>query len=669
MSYGGFPYGGVAYAASDVAEIPQADTEPALAVEVSFTTDALEAPVWVDITPDVRSWDTLRGRLRELERFQPGRATIVLANRERQYDSVYQDGPWYGNLKPMRRVRIRETFNGVTYPTFDGFIDRWQLDYPDIGKDATATLIATDGFKILARAELGRSVYHETVLADSPSAYWPLDERLDTGVDLQSALNHGTLGPAGNATYAGPPLRLGEQGLIVNDPGASIFTNQDTLGPSVFLRMGVDAPGSLDVFGSAPFALECWCIPVEDPPGTVLDDAALWSDAGADALNVLFDVSAATFVAAVANDVGTSFIATSAVVDRVQRHHVVVRFVAGQTLQLWVDGVLTESGATTGTFALPVGDDLFFGNTGSSPGNNNWVGWLSQGAVYLGAAATAVNQDWVDVHYAAGTAPWQDDQPGERLDRVLDLAEWPAGLRQLDAGNVALQSATIEKQTALEHCQKVGETEFGLLFMSRDGNVRLIDRAAMLARVPAPAVFGDTAGEVGYRQFVPNDGDDTIRNRAVISRFNGVAQTTESPDSISEFGRFDYVLEGLLHRSDSYSQDYADLVVLEYQLPRRRVTTIGLGPAITGEEADLYPQMLGRELGDSIEVRNRPIGGGDVFEQICVIEGITHRGAPGGVRETTWALSPELESNTAVEVLTTEGDDPIETETGIDLEV
>ncbi|HKY77446.1 MAG TPA: hypothetical protein VJS45_14960, partial [Acidimicrobiia bacterium] len=146
MSYGLAPYGSALYGGPMVAS-PPAQTDTTLQVELSLA-GALASPVWVDITSDVRWFDTTRGRNRELERVQPGRATIVLSNLSRQYDSANPSSPYAGHLKPMRRIRIRETFNGVTYPLFDGYVDRWVLDYPGVGKDAIATVVATDAFKI-----------------------------------------------------------------------------------------------------------------------------------------------------------------------------------------------------------------------------------------------------------------------------------------------------------------------------------------------------------------------------------------------------------------------------------------------------------------------------------------------------------------------------------------
>lgn len=665
MSYGGHPYGGVAYAASDVAGIPQDQTEPILAVEVAFTTGALEEPAWVDIAGDVRSWDSQRGRNRELERFQPGRATVVLGNASRQYDSVNTAGPWYGNLKPMRRVRIRETFNGVTFPVFDGFVDRWQLDYPLTGKDATATMVATDAFKILVRTDLPVSVYDHTVQADTPGVYWRLDQTKNAAGDATiAALNSGILGPAVNGTYVGPPV-FGGEALVVADPGPSMVgTNSNQIAGTQ--DMGVVLPNAAFDLLASSFVVELWCIPEYQLGSNVW----LWeADSPGGSSSAALRRGGTTFTFGRTNSAATTINLNSAGTEvNNTRYHIVCRHVFGEPLRMWINGTLFTGSTSTGTFDADAPLRVGHPAVPAAPGGSNWQGPISHFAVYTGAAAAVVDQTWVDRHYTAGTAPWQDDQPGTRLGRVLDLAEWPSTLREVDTGNVALQSAEFGAQSVLEHSQKVAETESGALFMARAGTVRHIDRAALAARVSQPAPFGDTAGEVGFRILVPDDGDQTIRNRAVISRYNGVAQTAEDPASVSEFGRFDYRLEGLLHRLDSYSQTYADLIVAEYKDPRRRITSLALGPTT---DAATIEQMLGRELGDVITVRHRPPGGGPVFQQACVVEGITAAATPK-MRTATFTLSPAPAGIDPIElaqllaedgdVLLTEDDEEIEVE-------
>lgn len=652
--YAGTPYAGGAYAGTGMAaaDIP-ADTTTHLAVEVAFTTGALETPVWENITADVRGWDTYRGRTRELERFQPGRATVVLSNRDRQYDSTNVAGPWFGNIRPMRRIRIRETFNGVTYPVFDGYVDRWHLDYPAVGHDATATVTATDAFKVMARTDLPGSVYEDEVRTTGPRFWWRLNENL-ARLEEGEALDSQTVSSERNGDFINNPY-VGAQGLIVNDPGTSIEISNpvfDTGVPIQGVSM-VSGAGGLDVLAQAAWSIETWCRTSNTQDGDITN--AVWTIADdldatppSAALSredtVTFDNR---FVFFVFNSARTVFYGKMTAADFVrpgQIYHIVCTREAGGQLRMYINGVEQTTDITGGGGSVlpnnPTGRPF---NVGHNPiaseaePDHNWVGEIDEVAVYLSAISAAR----ITAHYEAGTHPWQDDLPGTRIGRILDLDDWPADLRELDPGLTTLQSATLGT-TALEHLQTVAETEFGLLFVNRAGDVRFVDRTAVFARSPGPAVYGDDTGEVGYREIVPDDGDEVIRNRARISRLNGTVRTATDTGSVDEFGRFDYWLEGLYHRTETYSQDYADFIVAEYHEPRRRITALVLGPPIAGEEDVVYPAMLGPELGDAVNVSHNPLGGGDPFTQTCVIEGIEHAGAPGGMRTTRFVLSPEL---------------------------
>lgn len=654
MSYGGFPYGGATFGGGDVAEIPQNDGSPTLAVEVAFATDALAEPAWVDITGDVREWDTNRGRNRELERFQPGRATIVLSNLERQYDSVYASGPWFGNLKPMRRVRIRQTFNGVTYPVFDGFVDRWKLDYPGTGKDATATLVATDAFKIFARTDLPVSVYQMEIDSEDPAVWFRLDD-VQTVVDESLlVLNSGVNGFNATAPTGAGQQFFGAQGLIVHDPGTAVEFDER-------LIENFQIPLNTTVL-DGDFAIECWFRLTGEPTATNF----LWSALGTGSSSLSLQLNSTTMKLGFVyqNSAGGAFSAQPDTVINVgQRYHIVCVHDTNRLLGIWIDGVLDGSGireTTTGTLAI----DAFFVGSGGS-GTASPKGIEDEVAIY----GTALSQARITDHFDAGAAPWQDDQPAERLDRVLDIVEYPEDQREFDAGDVALQSAKLGT-TALEHAQKVAETEQGYLFIDRTGKARLIGRAAIAARVALPdAVFGDETGEIGYRDLVPDDGGDTVRNRAIISRYNGVAKTATDAASVAEFGRFDYTLDGLLHRLDSYSATYAQAIVDAYAEPRRRIAALVLGPPSPDAAATLYPQILGRELGEVITVRSRPPGGGALFAQACSIEGIRHAGTPKH-RTATWQLSPATGIDpVALELLQAEDGDVLETETGDEMEL
>jgi hypothetical protein len=646
MSYGGFPYGGAAYAGSEAGGNPEADTETTLAVEWSPTTGPLEEPVWVDITGDVRFWDTDRGRGRELERFQPGRATIVLANRERQYDSLVNV-----NVKPMKRIRIRETFNGVTYPVFDGFVDRWVLDYPNVGKDATATVTATDAFKVFARTDMPRSVYTQEVETSAPVAWWRLDEdvaRLNDGF----ALNSGTGGPSYDATFVGSP-RVKADVLITNDPGSSVGIASAFAAQSTPLQGATIDNSVLNLLGMTTFTIEAWVrltaggsnrgwVGIVSQPSDANDHMAFgFFDPGGVGTGMSYEFQIVNSAFTLAYGVKSPNL-TAVPGDIV---HLLGVVETGGQMAIWVNGVrytALGTGATATSLSgitRPAGGDFSIGhenNTAPDP-FFNWHGEISEVAIYNRQLTDAE----IAAHFAAGTHPWQGDDADGRITRVLDLSDWSAAQRELDDGDTTFQSAELD-QTALEHLAKCAETEFGLLFITRDGKVRFISKASQFARTPLPLEFGDESPEIGYRAFTPDDGDEVIRNRATISRLNGVAKSEEDATSLDEFGRFQYTLEGLLHDSDSYSLAYAGFIVTEYGEQKRRITSLTVGPPIAGEEDTVYPAMLSPELGDAFTVVSRPIGGGAPFTQVCVVEGIQASGAPGGVRTTTFTLSPEL---------------------------
>ena len=102
-----------------------------------------------DVTSYVRAVSVTRGRSRELERYASGQASIVLDNRDRTFDPTHLGSPYIGQIVPRKAVSV------VTGDTtvFTGNAQDWTFMF-DVSGDATATLVAVDGFGILARQDL-----------------------------------------------------------------------------------------------------------------------------------------------------------------------------------------------------------------------------------------------------------------------------------------------------------------------------------------------------------------------------------------------------------------------------------------------------------------------------------------------------------------------------------
>ncbi|GAA5048146.1 hypothetical protein HNP84_000233 [Thermocatellispora tengchongensis] len=111
--------------------------------------------LWEDVSAYGRGVSTSRGSSRiegPVIRYEAGRATIRLDNADRRFDPTNMSGPYVAagrtQVTPMREVRIRATWAGVTYPVWRGFADSWDLEW-DGPEWAETTVPCTDGFKVL----------------------------------------------------------------------------------------------------------------------------------------------------------------------------------------------------------------------------------------------------------------------------------------------------------------------------------------------------------------------------------------------------------------------------------------------------------------------------------------------------------------------------------------
>jgi len=146
-----------------------------ISVDIALATKPTEAPVWTSVTAYVESVSLRRGRQGPLETAGAGSATVRLSNGDRRFDPRYTTGPYFGNLKPMRRLRIRAAHGGQV-----------------------------DG-------------YDTAITADAPAGYWRLGESSGTTASDAS-------GNARHGTYVGA-VTLGQTGALTGDLNTAIVLN------------------------------------------------------------------------------------------------------------------------------------------------------------------------------------------------------------------------------------------------------------------------------------------------------------------------------------------------------------------------------------------------------------------------------------------------------------
>lgn len=545
-------------------------------------------------------------------------ATVVASPdfdaRNGQYRTSTTLVDWQGNTWTRQGSAA---FAAVTtnYDLFTGYIDRWS-DAGNGPHDAVATVAATDGFKVLNRAQLPSSVYAAEVAASTPVTWYRLGDAAGSTTLSDSAGDF-------DITVTGSPS-LDAAGLTVRDA--------DTAIEFLAVTDGAQAYGDLPIL-TAPCSIEAIVKTTSTGPALIAANitAALGTgvDMGIDSAGKLQFEAASTAGSAL------NVLSTSAINDN-NPHHVVGVWGADGSLKVYVDGADVSASAVTvavGTFDLPRGT-VSIGRTTLPTGSiNGFVGTLDEVALYNVALTPAQ----ILKHYQGRATAWSGDLPGARIARILDLVGWPSDLREIDTGTSVLQGADLS-MSALEHIQKVAESEFGLVYMTAAGKVKFEGRASVVNQ-PSLGTFGTTGSEIRYRDIEPDYSDTLIRNMVTVSRLDGVAQTVTDQDSIDEYEIASYTLDGLYHNSDVVSRAIAEFIVSQYAQPIRRITSLLAGPAMVGRESELYPQLLGRELTDRVTVIERPQNVGSAITQVSVIEAITHQFA-AKTWETNWALSP-----------------------------
>ncbi len=209
---------------------------PTFAIEIAFTTRPLATtPVWVDVTAYARAGVVHRGRSSDLDLVSAGTLDLKLGNADRRFDPLNTGGPYFGNLLPNKRIRVRATFDGVTYPIFDGYIERYEQSYEHGDHDAVCDLTAADAltlFTNMGLATASRPIEGAgariAAILDNTNVAWPAAQRaIDIGSSIVADEN---FDPTFTAIDALHEVDFTEQGrLFVSAAGLVTFLDRNRL--------------------------------------------------------------------------------------------------------------------------------------------------------------------------------------------------------------------------------------------------------------------------------------------------------------------------------------------------------------------------------------------------------------------------------------------------------
>jgi hypothetical protein len=232
-----------------------------------------------------------------------------------------------------------------------------------------------------------------------------------------------------------------------------------------------------------------------------------------------------------------------------------------------------------------------------------------------------------------------------RIHYLLDAAGWPAGRRVIEPGIVKMAPRSYDGTSFLAALQEAATAEGGLFFLSRTGDAVFHNRDHRLANFQASRVtLGGDSG-LDYEQIESSYDDSDLANEVRAAASSSTEVGGDGSGEGAEVIAIDVLSQAKYGRR---VLDLGDLKVgadraqaaVDYQLSRRaepelRFTRLVLQPTT---DENLWPWVLGLELGDRVTVVLQPVSGDPITREVHV-EQIMHTITPV-VWETEWALSP-----------------------------
>lgn len=628
-------------------------TFPDLTVEFApgFTWSSA-SPTWVEIAAsrilDV-SWSF--GTRSELSEFPPGEATITIENDDRLFDPDNSSGTYYGDLLPRVPVRIRAsstapeelTISGdsltissedvtVGVPTvvdlFYGFVeDGWeQTLQPPIGMTCTIRLV--DLLGVLVNHPLP-SVLESEILADSPVAYWPLDE--GSGRVMRDASGNGHSGtysaditslaasiePLDGGTV--PAIHFRDEHRGFYDQLSARLTTQPAT-----VEMVLQQDAESDEGGH-------YYIPFRQGSGNSGDGIA-FNIGSAGLSGVGYDHRLfGRFMWA-----GVNFAATPAGSFTIgEPHHVLLQIVS-TTTTLYLDNVgytATEIGTS--------GDNFFgtaIGNGSLSTSHRAFEGRVGYVALYDSTLSAARR----DAHYEAFTEPLSGLRSDEQIQWVLDQLGVPAGLVNLDQGVSIMGPLDTAGRDALDLIRLITATEAGDFYVDHHGGgvLRFRNRYSSWEATRSTvtqATFSDdpTASDTAVVRVDPDtlviepNGVKSIVNTAEVSWRGGV-EVTRDATSVAAYGPRRKTI-GTVATSPLIAQAVGQWEVAQGVTPRTRVKSFTWTPSDCHE---FFDEALDLRVGDLVDFRLQPTSTGTVVTRELEVRGGGHQ-----VRGRRWTTS------------------------------
>ena len=257
----------------------------------------------------------------------------------------------------------------------------------------------------------------------------------------------------------------------------------------------------------------------------------------------------------------------------------------------------------------------------------------------------------------------QSDACRTRINKILDQANWPGGLREVFSGNVSLQAGLYAfrttAMTALQDCADA-EHPTAQVYVQKDGRFTFHGRLARFFPAVAQyhistwkcgdmaAVAADSTRALIFELAYDRDAEKVINSALAtpqnIPEANVNALRVEDAGSIATYGTRAISFENLLTAgdpdvglgygytaaADAATQKFASYYVDNMSQPRNRVNKITfkrVGPQ-DPYAAALWRLMCNVDISDIIRLKTTHHGGAGGFDEDFFVEGLHYNANP-----------------------------------------
>ena len=235
------------------------------------------------------------------------------------------------------------------------------------------------------------------------------------------------------------------------------------------------------------------------------------------------------------------------------------------------------------------------------------------------------------------------DLSGTRINQILDQIDWPATMRDIDAGLTTLQADPGTPRTSLTALQTVTDSEYGAFYVDTNGEFVFQDRSVTAGSIGGTVTtFNDDGTGIPYANANWKLDDTLIFNSAQVSRSGGSPQTAINQDSIDKYFIHSYNLQDLLMQTDAVALDYAQAYVASRAETEVRCDGIELDLYTPNYNAGILA-ALELDFFDPIQViTTQP--GGSTLDRTLQIFGVSNTITPNSFKVFFTTLEPVIDA-------------------------